>query len=56
MSLRTLKNGIGVTIREAESKDAEKMIAFTIEWEEKVIFFHLEKGSFLDQFQSMKCF
>ncbi|WP_394548217.1 GNAT family N-acetyltransferase [Priestia aryabhattai] len=28
MSLRTLKNGIGVTIREAESKDAEKMIAF----------------------------
>ncbi|WP_245210600.1 hypothetical protein [Priestia aryabhattai] len=28
MSLRTLKNGIGVSIREAAPKDAEKMIAF----------------------------
>jgi GNAT superfamily N-acetyltransferase len=28
MSLRTLKNGIGVSIREAAPKDAEQMIAF----------------------------
>lgn len=28
MSLRILKNGIGVSIREAAPKDAEKMIAF----------------------------
>ncbi|MEK1829192.1 hypothetical protein AAAC51_08770 [Priestia megaterium] len=47
MSLRTLKNGIGVTIREAESKDAEKMIAFYNRVGGESDFLSFGKGEFL---------
>ena len=56
MSLRILKNGIGVSIREAAPKDAEKMIAFYNRVGGESDFLSFGKGEFLTPLSEYELF
>jgi ribosomal protein S18 acetylase RimI-like enzyme len=56
MSLRTLKNGIGVSIREAAPKDAEKMIAFYNRVGGESDFLSFGEGEFLTSLSEYELF
>ncbi|MED4280744.1 hypothetical protein P4678_03075 [Priestia megaterium] len=56
MSLCTLKNGIGISIREAAPKDAEKMIAFYNRVGGESDFLSFGKGEFLTPLSEYELF